>query len=428
MFISLEGIDGSGKSTQAARLADHLRASGREVVLTREPGGSPGAEEIRRLLVEGKGERWSPQTELLLFTAARRDHLERTIRPALARGAIVVTDRFADSTRVYQGAVRADLRATVDTLHDLMIGVEPDLTLVIDIDPGLALSRHAVRGGAEDRFESLGAAFQQRLRDGFRALAAEVPDRIRLIDGTGSPDAVAARAAAAVAAAARMTDPSALPEPDRVPGFPHPRETLHVVGQDQPMADFVAAARSGRLHHAWLLTGPRGTGKATLAWAMARWLLADSDSDDLSVPADHPVARRIAALSEPRLQAVRRPVDPKTARIRAEITVEEIRRLLSFFHLSAAEGGRRVAIIDAADEMNTAAANALLKLLEEPPKDVTLLLIAHQPARLLPTIRSRCRTLRLSPLDPAGDDAGDGAAARRRRSRASGRARPRIGG
>ena len=198
MFISLEGIDGSGKSTQARLLADHLRASGHEVVLTREPGGSPGAEEIRRLLVEGAGERWSPETELLLFTAARRDHLERTIRPALDRGVVVVSDRFADSTRVYQGAARADLRATVDRLHALMIGVEPDLTLVIDADPEVAARRGRARASGEDRFENMGLPFQARLRQGFLALASEAPDRVRVIDGSGSAEDVAARVRAVV--------------------------------------------------------------------------------------------------------------------------------------------------------------------------------------------------------------------------------------
>ncbi|PZO66450.1 MAG: DNA polymerase III subunit delta' [Paracoccus denitrificans] len=189
-----------------------------------------------------------------------------------------------------------------------------------------------------------------------------------------------------------------LPEPDRVPGAPHPRETAQLVGQDAAIADFIGASRSGRMHHGWLISGPRGTGKATLAWTIARWLLSDAASDDLSVDPEDPVARRLRALSEPRLHLVRRPVDEKTGRISAQITVEEIRRLLSFFHMSAAEGGRRVAIIDAADDLNTAAANALLKLLEEPPQDAVLLLVAHQPARLLPTIRSRCRELRLQPL------------------------------
>ena len=198
MFISFEGIDGSGKSTQARRLAGALAERGTETVLTREPGGSPGAEEIRRLLVEGGSERWSPETELLLFTAARRDHLERLIRPALARGVWVVTDRFADSTRVYQGAARAEQRALVDDLHRLMIGIEPDLTFVIDIDPEISLRRGQARGGNEDRFEGMGLDFQRRLRDGFRALADEAPQRIRLIDGSGSEDEVAARVLAAL--------------------------------------------------------------------------------------------------------------------------------------------------------------------------------------------------------------------------------------
>lgn len=198
MFISFEGIDGCGKSTQARLLADALRAEGHEVVLTREPGGSPGAEEIRRLLVEGAGERWSGETECLLFTAARRDHLERTIRPALDSGQTVITDRFADSTRVYQGAARGDLRGMVDRLHDLAIGVEPDLTFVIDLDPETALDRGTARGGTEDRFERLGLDFQRRLAGGFRDLAAQFPARVRLIDGSGGTDDVAARIRAAL--------------------------------------------------------------------------------------------------------------------------------------------------------------------------------------------------------------------------------------
>jgi dTMP kinase len=200
VFITLEGIDGSGKSTQARRLAEALRAEGRDVLLTREPGGSRGAEEIRRLLVEGDPDRWSGETEILLFTAARRDHLEKTIRPALAAGKIVVSDRFADSTRVYQGAARGELRGFVDRLHEMAIGIEPDLTLVIDMDPEAALARGLARKSGEDRFEELGAAFQGRLREGFLALAAEYPARCRLIDGNRDADAVARDIRAAVGA------------------------------------------------------------------------------------------------------------------------------------------------------------------------------------------------------------------------------------
>lgn len=198
MFISFEGIDGSGKSTQARLLADRLRALGHETVLTREPGGSDGAEQIRALLVEGGQERWSPETELLLFNAARRDHVERLIQPALDRGVWVVSDRFADSSRVYQGVARDGSRQLVEALHRLVIGIEPDLTFLIDMDPAAALARSKARGGAEDRFESLGLEFQQRLRAGFLALAREYPDRIRVIDGEGPEDAVAARVLAAL--------------------------------------------------------------------------------------------------------------------------------------------------------------------------------------------------------------------------------------
>ena len=191
LFVSFEGIDGSGKSTQAHLLAERLRAAGRDVVLTREPGGSPGAEEIRALVLQGDPDRWSAETELLLFTAARRDHLERTIRPALTRGATVTCDRFADSTRMYQGLSRGDLRAAVDSLHALMIGVEPDLTLLIDMDPQAALSRAKARATAEERFEDFGLPLQQRMRAGFLALAREFPARIRVIDGARPQGAVA---------------------------------------------------------------------------------------------------------------------------------------------------------------------------------------------------------------------------------------------
>jgi dTMP kinase len=194
LFISFEGIDGSGKSTQARLLADALRALGHTVLLTREPGGSPGAEEIRRLVLEGDPDRWSPETEILLFTAARRDHLEKTIQPALARGEIVITDRFADSTRMYQGIQRGNgtnLRAMVDSLHSRMIGVEPDLTILIDIDADTGHSRAVSRAGAEQRFEDMGRDLQARMRSGFLTLAKTEP-RFAVIDGADTPDHVAA--------------------------------------------------------------------------------------------------------------------------------------------------------------------------------------------------------------------------------------------
>ncbi|PTE20885.1 DNA polymerase III subunit delta' [Cereibacter changlensis JA139] len=201
-----------------------------------------------------------------------------------------------------------------------------------------------------------------------------------------------------------------IPEPDRVEGAPHPRDTLQLIGQDAAEAEFLASFSSGRLHHGWLVTGPLGVGKATFAWKLARFLLATPEDggmfaapppETLDIAADHPVARRIASQAEGRLFLLRRAWDEDKKKLKTVISVDDVRRMKSFFSLSSADGGRRVAIVDPADEMNPSAANALLKLLEEPPAGVTLILISHQPFRLLPTIRSRCRELRLGPLGPA---------------------------
>ena len=191
LFISFEGIDGSGKSTQTKRLAKRLQQDGHEVVLTREPGGSVGAEEIRALVLQGDPERWSAETEILLFTAARRDHLECVILPALSAGKIVICDRFADSTRMYQGISRGNLREIVDRLHDLMIPHDPDITLLIDMDPEIGLSRAKARSTKEERFEDFGLQLQQIMREGFLTLAEEYSDRFRVIDGHGDADQIA---------------------------------------------------------------------------------------------------------------------------------------------------------------------------------------------------------------------------------------------
>ncbi|MDG2157615.1 MAG: dTMP kinase, partial [Amylibacter sp.] len=165
LFITFEGIDGSGKSTQSQLLYDALNDLGISVIQTREPGGSIGAEIIRSLLVSGDTDRWSAETEILLFTAARRDHLEKTIQPALTKNQIVICDRFVDSTRVYQGVARADLRQTVDELHSIIIKKEPDITFIIDTDPEKSLTRGLARNSGEDRFEEFGLEFQKKLRN-----------------------------------------------------------------------------------------------------------------------------------------------------------------------------------------------------------------------------------------------------------------------
>ena len=190
-FISFEGIDGCGKSTQAKILSEELISCGHKILLTREPGGSDGAEEIRNLLLTGNTDRWSAETEILLFTAARRDHLERTILPALENGLAVICDRFSDSTRVYQGVTRGDLRDLVDQLDSAVIPRQPDITVLIDLDPTISLARAIGRSNNEARFENFGVEMQIKLRKGFLTLANEFPDRFMVIDGNRTEAEVA---------------------------------------------------------------------------------------------------------------------------------------------------------------------------------------------------------------------------------------------
>ena len=200
-FITLEGGEGAGKSTQARRLVEALRARGLEVVQTREPGGSPGAEDLRALLLQGGTERWSPLCEALLMYAARSDHLDRVIRPALERGAWVVCDRFADSTRAYQGAGGGVPPEVVEQLDRAVVGRDqPHLTLIFDMPVEAGLERAKSRDGSHDRFESKGREFHQRLRERFLAIAEADPDRCVLVDALGAPDEVARRVWSAVEA------------------------------------------------------------------------------------------------------------------------------------------------------------------------------------------------------------------------------------
>ncbi len=187
-FITLEGIDGSGKTTQAILLEKKLATFGKKVLLTREPGGVKGAEEIRNLLVQGKRDRWSPITETLLFFASRKHHLEKCILPALSSNRIVICDRFSDSTMVYQGRTNLELINLIKNLNELVVGLEPDLTLLIDVDPQKSLSRGLKRSTKEDRFEMFGLEFQEKARLRYQSLAKEI-DRFQMIDGNGGIEA-----------------------------------------------------------------------------------------------------------------------------------------------------------------------------------------------------------------------------------------------
>ena len=189
-LVTLEGIDGCGKSTQAKLLAEAFRSQGETVVATREPGGSSGAEEIRPLLVEGHKTRWLPETEFLLFTAARFEHFRTVIQPALSAGKIVVCDRYVDSTRIYQGVVRSDLRTLVDLLHERLGIRPPDLTILLDLDPELAFGRRQAARSSEMRFESFGKDFQRKARQAFLELANEDPVRIKIVDASRATEVV----------------------------------------------------------------------------------------------------------------------------------------------------------------------------------------------------------------------------------------------
>ncbi|MEP9347434.1 dTMP kinase [Xanthobacter sp. KR7-225] len=195
-FITFEGGEGTGKSTQARRLATHLRARGHEVVETREPGGSPGAEAVRHVLLSGAAEPLGPSAEAMLFAAARADHVDTLIRPALAAGRIVVCDRFLDSTRVYQGALGAVPAALLDALEQVAAGAaRPDLTFVLDVPSEIGLARAAGRGAAADRFEAQGADYHGKVRAAFLARAAADPARCVVVDASGPADAVEAEIA-----------------------------------------------------------------------------------------------------------------------------------------------------------------------------------------------------------------------------------------
>lgn len=190
-FIVMEGVDGAGKGVQSRLLLKAMEDAGYDVILTREPGGSTGAEEIRRLIVEGEVNRWDDMTELLLIYAARRSHLVDTIWPALKKGTWVISDRFADSSRAFQGIAGKLGLNVVEKIHQEVLGnFAPDLTVILDLDPEISLARAGARGGKEDRFEQKGLEYQSMVREGFKQLAASTPESRKLINASGSIEEV----------------------------------------------------------------------------------------------------------------------------------------------------------------------------------------------------------------------------------------------
>ena len=269
------------------------------MVRTREPGGSPGAEALREAILTGFAAEFGPAAQALMFAAARVDHLDKTILPALESGAWVVSDRFADSTRAYQGAAGNLPAEFIAGLERLTVGAtRPDLTLILDLAPEVGLERALKRRqgkGSADRFESEGLAFHQTLRRAFLDIAAAEPRRCAVIDASGSESEVAAAIWSAVESAARSggraqgrpgmkkAESDDLPEADALPGAPHPRHATSLIGHKAAEQELLSAYREGRLAHAWLIGGREGIGKATLAWRFARFVLANPDPSAAAV-------------------------------------------------------------------------------------------------------------------------------------------------
>ena len=360
-----------------------------------------------------------------------------------------------NSTRAYQGAAGNLPPEFVASLERLTVGPNrPNLTLILDLDPEVGLKRAAARRqtAPADRFESEGLPFHKTLRRAFLDIAATEPLRCVVIDADGSEDEVdgdarrrrlgqvmsnsqrprpesrngleglrARRRRQGVERLAvsgseprsfRMNQPPEkaetddLPEADALTGAPHPRHVYSLVGHERAEAEMLSAYREGRLAHAWLIGGREGIGKATLAWRFARFVLANPDpaakavreAPNLDVAPTHQAARLLAGLAHPDFALIRREWQAASKRLASEISVDVVRQGLQVFQLSAAFGGWRIAIVDSAEDLNRNSANALLKMVEEPPQRSLILIVSHRPGQILPTIRSRCRRLRLDPL------------------------------
>ena len=391
--------------------------------MTREPGGSPGAEAVRHVLLSGAAEPFGPAMEAILFAAARSDHVEQRIRPAVERGEIVLCDRFLDSTRVYQGVTGELDREFVEALEAVAInGMMPDMTLVLDLDPELGLKRALERRGeaVADRFEKEDLAVHQRRREAYLAIAAAEPERCIVIDASGELDQVEKVIAAAVFAAHRGAGLRCRRAGGRIdvrahrPGAARFARRRSRAGRDPARVRASgagspadrrpsrrqAAACAGVCRPARHRQGEHGIPARALS---ARPSLVRTPRRTVSRRGDpaSSLYRQVASGAHPSLLHLTRPFDEKNKKFKTALTVDEIRRVGRFLSLTAHDGGYRIVIVDPADDMNTNAANALLKNLEEPPSRTLFVLVAHSLGRLLPTIRSRCQIVRLQPLGDA---------------------------
>ena len=379
-FISLEGGEGVGKSTQLVALAEFLRGRGRDVVTTREPGGSAGAELIRGLLLGGADDRWGARAEALLFAAARADHVDQLIRPAIEAGLWVLSDRFVDSSLAYQGGAGGLGIEAVRAINGFGVGpCFPDRTLILTLAEGRRAGAGAGRrGGRPDR----------RTVGGLSSVGGGgVPRDCRGRAWAGAAGRCVGFARGRHRAARRRTGRPAV-----------------IFGQDRAVMRFVEAKGSGSFHHAWLLAGPRGVGKARFAREAATRVLAEAAGPapggaGLETPVDHPMARLVEANSHPDFRWIERELNDKGDALKRNISAKQVRKLGELFGSTPSMSPWRVVVIDSADDLEREGANALLKMLEEPPPNCLFLLVAHAPGRLLPTIRSRCSRLDFHALD-----------------------------
>ena len=408
-----EGGEGSGKSTQIKKLAERLAAEKLRAIVTREPGGSPGAEIIRHLVLSGMGKLLGPEAETLLFAAARDDHVRTVIQPALGQGTWVLCDRFSDSTRAYQGRLGQVSPDVLNAMQRVTIGdLKPDLTIILDIPVEVGLKRAAVRrgSGVPDRFEAENIQFHQDLRDAYRQIAAEDPQRCVLIDANADADTVAAQSLERLArSSVRRSDQGQFrmsarkTEPEMA--VRHPRETADLFGHGGAEAALLNAYRSGRIPHAWLIGGPQGIGKATLAYRMARFVLANADPMKPSVQRAETLALDPSIRS--RARSRRAPMAgywcssaASTIAVccaRSSPSTRHGRRFRSSDRPRRWAAGESASSIPSTNSIRTRPMRCS-KILEEPPQRSLFLLVSHSPARALPTILSRCRKLPLRPL------------------------------